>query len=239
MSEHPLALFIEFTENDRRIHTLNDRITKVGYQLTEQKKKFEELDTAVANAQRAAVDAQKNVDAQELEMSSLDTRGRALQKKLDATSSPKEYSSLSKELAALNQERLAQETAVVDAWRVLEKAQDFVKTIKNDLGGNKDTVKQDTEKLRKIEHEMVAEREVYEKKRDDYLPRIPAEWLEKYNTMRNSVDDPVVAVDNNACGACSHHITMPEKMRLERSALIECKNCYRFMYLPSKIGISK
>ena len=60
---------------------------------------------------------------------------------------------------------------------------------------------------------------------------VPEEWLEKYSHMRMQVADPVVSVLSGGCSACFYTIPNHEMMRLKRRAVIQCKGCFRLLYM--------
>lgn len=66
---------------------------------------------------------------------------------------------------------------------------------------------------------------------------VPAEWLEKYEMMRSRVADPVVQVTQDSCGACYQLLTSQDLVRAKRGALIQCRKCFRLLYLPEIMGM--
>lgn len=62
---------------------------------------------------------------------------------------------------------------------------------------------------------------------------VPEEWLERYAMMRSRVSDPVVPVKDGLCSACFHQILAQDMILLRRNKLLQCKECYRFLYLES------
>lgn len=73
-----------------------------------------------------------------------------------------------------------------------------------------------------------------EQARDDKEKCVPDEWLEKYSMMRMRVADPVVPVLNTSCSACFYTVTEQGMQQLSRNQLLQCKECYRFLYLEQK-----
>ena len=66
---------------------------------------------------------------------------------------------------------------------------------------------------------------------------VPHEWLEKYEMMRSRVADPVVQVTQNSCGACYQMLTNQDLVRARHGALMQCKKCFRLLYIPESMGI--
>ncbi len=66
---------------------------------------------------------------------------------------------------------------------------------------------------------------------------VPNEWLEKYSHMRLRVIDPVVPVMFGGWSACSYAVTEQELVRLKRKALIQCKGCFRLLYMQEVMNV--
>lgn len=60
---------------------------------------------------------------------------------------------------------------------------------------------------------------------------LPEEWLEKYAIMRARINDPVVPVFDGNCSACFYKISVQDMQFLKHRKLIQCKDCFRLLYL--------
>ncbi len=60
--------------------------------------------------------------------------------------------------------------------------------------------------------------------------KIPADWLAKYERMKHNVDDPIVPVINGSCSACYYTVLYQDLLKLKKSGVLPCRNCYRFLY---------
>jgi predicted nucleic acid-binding Zn-ribbon protein len=80
---------------------------------------------------------------------------------------------------------------------------------------------------------MQEEIKVQEKDRKRIESIVPQGWLEKYAIMRTKVTDPVVPVINNSCSACFYDVIGQDLQELRKKKLLQCKECYRFLYLDS------
>ena len=54
---------------------------------------------------------------------------------------------------------------------------------------------------------------------------------EKYAVMRAKVTDPVVPVIDGSCSACFYKISPQDMQLLARRKLVQCKDCFRLLYL--------
>jgi predicted nucleic acid-binding Zn-ribbon protein len=232
MKTFPFESFIDVVRFDQDMKKLNATIgkeQKVLHQLQEQKKQYEQEADLL---KRMVHDAQKEVDAKELDMKALDDREADIKHKIENIANPKEYSALKKELDKIHAEQHESEDALVNVWNKLENAQRTM-TQKNDEIAKKIEDAQEAFRKKTVEIEQL-EKQLYEAQleRPEKLKTIPAEWLEKYEQMYNRVDDPVVEVVQGGCGGCFYAIPNQDLLRLKRRALLQCNSCYRFLYDP-------
>jgi len=235
MSEHPLALFIAFVENDRHIREMLHHILEQEKQIVSLQQEQDVIRQSVAEADQALRNAHKEVRQQESLMDTLEGRAKVVKKKLEETNFVKEFSALTKEVETIGHAQHVQETNVLNAWRALEKAERTQVMLKNESMSKQSNLAEQinnnqsiVQKVRHDYNERIAQRE-------KLAHEVQKEWLEKYNRMLESVPDPVVPVINSMCSACSYSMTVHDMMRLERNALLECKGCFRFLFLPEKL----
>ncbi len=232
MSTFPFESFIElvrFDQATKKSHRAIGKEQKALEQLQDQKKQFEQEFDAL---KLTVHDAQKVVDATELDMKSLDEREADIKNKIERIESPKEYSGLKKELDAVHASQHELEDTLVGVWNQLETAQrnltqkqdDIVSKIKN-AEQVFQAKQQEIEQLKKTVQEN-------QQSRPDKLKPIPEEWLEKYEMMYKRVDDPVVEIVQGGCGGCFYPTPNHDLARLKRRALLQCNSCYRFVYDP-------
>lgn len=235
MNNQPLALFIDFVENDVALRVLRKQITHLKDQVVQLRREQQEAVAVLQEAERALKEAQKDVDRQEGILDTLDDRAKKTQKRLDESSSGKEYASLTKELETINQARHAQETPVLTAWRILERLQKNIGAIRKE-STEKQAVLHEKITHKEAEAEQI-EQDYAERlaKREERALRIPDEWRMQYTRMLESVEDPVAPMLNGACSACSYTVTIQDRLRLERNALVECKGCFRLLYSPERL----
>ncbi|HVW99604.1 MAG TPA: hypothetical protein VHA52_04060, partial [Candidatus Babeliaceae bacterium] len=55
-------------------------------------------------------------------------------------------------------------------------------------------------------------------------------WLNRYQSMKNSVENPAVPVIDGQCSACFYTLLPKEIIALERQRLLNCNDCYRFLF---------
>lgn len=125
------------------------------------------------------------------------------------------------------------EESLLQAWHVLEakkkdfeiKHQEVEATIKRLREVTLKTAEQITDLAKEVEHLNI------ERAQKEF--GVPAEWLEKYALMRSQVTDPVVPVVDGSCSACFYRVLDQDMVMLRRKKLLQCKDCYRFLYIES------
>jgi predicted nucleic acid-binding Zn-ribbon protein len=180
---------------------------------------------------QAAYDLRKEVDGHELYMKEADHQEALAKKRLENVANQKEYQSIRKEIENLKKQQFGFEEIILDTWNKLEVAQRAYEEKKKEFSGKiEELQKLIQEKERRIEqmHAEVVERH---KIRQGQEVGIPAEWLERYSMMRLKVNNPVVQVINGLCSACFFQVSPQDMILLRRHKLIQCKDCYRFLYL--------
>jgi len=232
----PFQTFITLVSLDQQINTLNKEITVQEKQSDQLAQKRLQLDAELAQVKQRVQSMQKEVDAYELEMKDLDDRERKKKQTLDAISSHKEYLSIKTEIDALKKQQHTLEDTLIEVWNNLENAQkDY--TQKYTAHEQKvASMAAEGAALQEKKQTLVTERD---KKIEERLPvqsKVPEEWINKYTQMRAKVADPVVSVVDGACTACFYHMSEQDMIALSRRRLIQCKDCFRLLYLPAAHG---
>lgn len=119
----------------------------------------------------------------------------------------------------------------MQAWHILEA------TTREYTSKSEETTQQIVE-IEKTEQEITSKEKVLSEsieqaraQRPDKEKGLPTEWLEKYAIMRESVSNPVVPVINDSCSACFYSLTAQDLSRVRRNGILQCKQCYRFLYM--------
>jgi predicted nucleic acid-binding Zn-ribbon protein len=233
MTESPFRTFIELIRFDRVIAAIEQDIKKLATQvhiLQEQERAVLDI---IEKAKSAAHQAQKDVDTAELEMKSLDAKEKEKKYRLENVTNHKEYQSLKAEIDVLQEKQVALEKQLLQAWHSLELAQKAYEQ------KQQESVKQlaDVKEQKSMHASSMAtlQKQIDEQRalRPEKEKQVPAEWLEKYAAMRSHVADPVVPVNNGICSACFYKVSDQDLIQLRRNKLLQCKDCYRFLYIES------
>ena len=231
MSENPFIAFIDLITLDQKIRTIHDQITALKKNMQDQTTQKNEITLRFDTFKSHVKELRKMVDAQELEMKDLDQKEKVKRELLEQSNSTKEYQSLKKEIEHLKHDQNRAETTLIGIWNKLEVAQ---KELQEQQVGFDAKIQEihtlifDTQvKVDTLQHEL----DQLSKERPSKESQVSQEWLSKYTHMRMRVADPVVPVMCGSCGVCFYTITDQELLRLNRRALVQCKGCFRLLYM--------
>jgi predicted nucleic acid-binding Zn-ribbon protein len=180
--------------------------------------------------------AQKAVDRLELEAKTVQTKEATKKKQLEAATKKSVCEGLKRELALINQTQEQLENELVQAWHLLDEAH---KTTVATRTTTEDAVKSCEQKLKEAQ-ERLNENEKqlmhYNAQRNEQIANLPAELQERYTSMHARTANPLVRVIRGMCSACFYQIIPRDITRLHKNELVECRSCYRLLYLDADSG---
>jgi len=222
--------------------------------------KIYETDLAIASEHKAITDIQEKVSAlqsklitdkdklgkvkqevkkHELEMKGFDEKEKAKTKQLETVQSDVEYKSIKKEIDFLKQQQHDGEGQLVEIWNRAEQAQKVfdafeTETNKNatELEAGLTTHEEALKMLEQQNKELSTQRRPQEQ-------GIPEDWLEKYNMMRSQNSNPLADVVQDTCSSCFYPLTAQDLLTLKQKKLIQCRECYRFLYRKEETATPK
>jgi len=175
--------------------------------------------------------ARKAVDEKELYMKIFDSKELELKKKLDLVANQKEYKSLEKELLALHEKRMQHEQDLLSLWNKLDQLEKSYESkrlshedVVNKLTDEMQLNQKDIATLSTQLDELLVQRELKQQS-------VPQEWLDMYVNMKGRVSNPVVQVISDSCDACFYSVTPRDLQHLRQNKLLQCRDCYRLLYL--------
>ena len=231
MKERPFQLFIDLIFLDQEIRLLRREIEKIEYEIIKLEAQQREVVQEIETAKNKVVTIHKKVDEQELELKELDQLERDKKQLLEKISNYKEYQSVKAEVESAQQAQLNQEQVVLEAWNDLETAQKAVKNQQKEhdkkIADLKKAIEESKQKIESLQSNLTA----CEQKRPKKEKIVPAEWLKKYTIMKARVSDPVVPITQGACSACFYSLINQDVIRAKKGGLLQCKGCYRLLYL--------
>lgn len=232
MNEHPLQSFIELVRFDQETFALEDSIQQKEKEIDLIEKTRKDVSSGSLHVANRMKDARKDVDQSELTMRELERQEQEEKARLDRVENQKEYQSVLREIESLKRRQHEYEKNLVVAWSKHE-------ALKKEYEARQAEDERKTADLRAKAQERLQEVEALQDElekrlqlRNEKKAGIPLEWLEKYVLMKSRVTNPVVPVINGSCTACFYGLPRQEFLTLSKQGLIQCKGCYRFLFIP-------
>ena len=236
MNDGAFQALINLVDFDQKTVSIEKNIKKVKDEITALQRKKADLEADIEDVRHTLHEVQKEVDMGELEMKEYDQKIKEDKRKLDQVSNQKEYTALKKEIEGLESKQHEGEEPLIEAWNRLEQVSAECKKKEEAFGSeNQEIIDSIQERHATIEN-LEKELEEHKAGRDQMVQEVPEEWSEKYKMLGAKVSDPVVPVTGNSCSACFYIITSQNIIEMRRGKLIQCKGCYRFLYIKQADG---
>jgi predicted nucleic acid-binding Zn-ribbon protein len=233
MNESPFQKFIDLVSFDQEIVLLEKKIQERNNEIASFEKEIGVYTQDLEQSKAKAVTLRKAVDMLEREMQAFDEQEKIKRKKLDETSNQKEYQSIKNELETIKKAQHGFEDRLLAAWKEFEAYSvefDQKKIFcEEKLNALNSTIQ---ERMRELAQQEEVVRQKIEQ-RSAKQEGIPAQWLDHYAMMRTKVDNPVVPVNATNCSACFYAIPQRDMVELRRGVLLRCRDCFRFLYVPT------
>lgn len=230
MNSDPFYTFLALVDQDAHVRATSKKIAQLSQKKQSLDDTLHKIQHDFADARANAHDAKKRLDAQELEIKILNDRQRALHSKRDAASSPKEYFSLETELKNIAAEIDIQESRLFALFTQYEALEKKLGEIDYQLVTSRAKIMQDVADIEQQIHMLQEQLQQYSDTYESLKVGVNPEMLEKFLVMKQSVENPVMPVEKNACSACFNTLTSQELISIRKHALISCKNCFRLLY---------
>lgn len=230
VNESPLQKLIELVQFDQQILALEEKLNALEAETAQFQREISHMQHTLEVSKQHMRATRKAVDEKELRMKELDQLEKSAKKRLDSVHGQREYESLMKQIKTIQKEQQDFEEELLDSWKQFELAQSqyneknqFVATKMDELS----LILQ--EKSIQID-QLKIEIALASKDRPLKEQGIPEDLLVKYQVMRKRVKDPVVPVENASCSACFYPVLQQDLISIQRGALKQCHNCFRFLY---------
>jgi len=231
MNKDAFQALIDLVNFDQKTVSFKKDIKKIKDDIGAFEKELISLETDMQEAREILHDTQKEVDMGELQMKEYDQKAKEEKIKLDKVTNQKEYVAILKEIEHLEQKQHDAEEPLLLAWNRLEQVKQEFKKKEEAFDKKKSEVNQQLEEKNKKIQDVEKQLEEHTACRDEKVSKVPQEWLEKYNILGARVSDPVVAVESGSCGACFYDVTPQKIIEMKKGKLVQCKGCYRFLYV--------
>jgi len=167
-------------------------------------------------------------------MKELEEQRTKEKERLETVTKAKQYQAIKSEIASLNQKQSELDELLLNAWNKLESVQKSYKSLQQ---ASTERVAEQQERIKEKEQEVQEREDAVEKmiqERPGKEELVPQEWVEQYQAMRSRVSNPVVPVVKASCSACFWPIPNQDMLRLKRKEVLQCKGCYRSLYMPQQ-----
>ena len=161
----------------------------------------------------------------------MDQQEKAKRDRLEHAVNAKEYQLIKKEIEHLKHKQHDAESGLIGIWNKLEVAQKELQEQQISFDSKIEEIHNKISSAQIKADSFGQELDMLKKERPAKEIGVPEEWLSKYTHMRMRVADPVVFVMRGGCSACFYTITDQEILRLKRRALVQCKGCFRLLYM--------
>ena len=216
---------------DQSLHALEKQIIQFEEEVVLLQDQMERIEEKASREKSSLHFLQKDVDMQELGMKVLDVKAKEAQTRFSSATSNKEYIALKKEIEEIQKEQMAQEDALVAAWNHLEAAKKNSQLHDKEFETQKKTLQEQISAKQQKTEEIEALLKSHAGERIEKKQGVPEQWLERYSRMYNAVPNPVASLDDRSCGICFQMVTERDMADLESKKLLQCKGCYRFLYI--------
>jgi len=232
MTENPFSSFIKLVELDRKINRVADKKQAILIEIEQIERACKEKEELIGERREQLRKKRIQRSQYELNFRALQDREKLLRDQRDASSSRKEYEAIEREIHENVRQQREAETVVFDAWKKFDIEEKEFKQAEQELVAFEKNAREEL-KLKKAQiQDLDQEISVEGKDREKFYAASPAEYLEKYESMRRVVNDPIVPVSEHSCSICSFYIMPADFAALKKNLLVPCKECYRLLYLP-------
>jgi hypothetical protein len=225
-----LKVLKSLVDCDQAITSLDTLIIEKKEVVEKNTKIIEELEKKIAELNTEVHAKKKEADFQNLQSRELKDKEDSKREQLEGIDNQKEYKALEREIEVLTRKRIELDEKLMKYWYKIEQ----------DSKNNHDEVQISTEKVEQLQAQnkeyidtinaSEKQREQRSIERTERILQVPQEWRQRYERMRSSVDDPIVAVLSSSCGACYYSILKQDLTKLKKEEILLCRNCYRFLY---------
>lgn len=238
MEKSSFDLFIDLVTFDQSLNKVVKKVSDFRIEIADLTKQLSFLKVDQENTQNRVRQLRKEVDEKEHEMKNLDEQEKSTRTRLSAVVNQKEYKAFKDESHSLKKKQHDYESTLLEVWGTFENAQ-------KECDRKQLEFTQKIEELQKLLQEkqlQVVECEGQLNSASDERAKkeqqVPKEWLEKYDRMKHSVQNPVVPVVSLSCSACFYCLSQEDLILIKQSKMTQCKGCYRLLYGPQETVVS-
>ena len=228
--------FIELVAFDKKYHELKERFEAAQKAIEDCTAEHTIYEAKVRAVTATKEEAHKRVKDSELEIKSLEEKETHHKKIFAEAPNAREQRAAKTELEDVQYKRDDLENGLARMWSRYESLQE--RFLKIEAESKEEAVKfvEDIKKHKDTIAETQKEMASYEEDRIPKTEGVNFKWLEMYDIMKGRAKDPVVPVAQESCSVCFYAITAQDLQKLKQSELLQCKDCYRLLYMPEEVA---
>lgn len=225
------SLFIKFVTVDQQILNLSKQLSFLKVQVDKYFDKINQLKDQILSGEHRIDLQKKQIKTLELETKIIETDLKSKISKLEKTSGLKEYRSLETEISSLQNRRSSLDDQLLELIGNLDNENLNFEKIKLENQKEQSAISSQIKNLEAEESQINQKIESLSLEKAELQNQIPKDFLSKFLHMKQTIENPVVKVENNACGACHVTLTSADINSLRHHKLIQCRECFRLLYL--------
>lgn len=230
MNAQNLKNFIELVTFDQNFFDLEQRKKSAQSVIANIESKIQDLKQKLDQQLLKKRDIQKQLHEQELKVQELQEQEAARLKIVQEVTSPKEQEAANKELEYIKLSRNEQEQRMIYMMNKValseKESESFLQNFAQEEEALQSLIVQEKTILKDVENNISR----LQQERQNRMTNIPQDWISNYEMMRGRVPNPVVPVLQDSCTACFYFMSARDKQLLRQNSLLQCKDCYRFLY---------
>ena len=220
----------DLVDFDKNIFKLKDEIDSIKNAANKDSEQIPKLKISLDSKKQVLLQLQKNIDSLEIDAKFFDEEEKTKRARLENIKNQKEYSALEFEMEHARKNRIKIENKITEFWYQLEQLKNEYENEQSIVVQKEEQFAKDLSAKQSQIQDLIIQVNVLNEKRKSISDKIPVEWLEKYERMKNKVEDPIVPVINGSCSACYYTVLHQDFLKLKKSGVLPCRNCYRFLY---------
>ena len=225
----PYALLLEIAFRDSRILYLKQH----GVSLVKQRD-AKEAEIVAHNAQQELLtkiprQLKKSIDDLELQIRTLSDQLKTKTRQLELITSEKQSLALVQEVTLFTQKKNKLVDTQMEQWLNCES---LIEQLKTSQERHAIWLEQATAELRNLQAQLEHNMQDLAETENDlirFVALLTDDWLAQYTRMKLHMQDPIVQVQNGACGGCFYPLQTMVLLKTKRSELGVCTLCHRFL----------
>jgi predicted nucleic acid-binding Zn-ribbon protein len=230
--------FIDLITFDKKCHELKEQSESAQALIDQSLVLRKTYSDAILAASHKKDLAYKTSQEIELEIKTLEEKEKKQKSILEQVANVKEQKAAFSELETLQYQHNELEKNLTRAWNRYEMLLEESKAVEKEANESIQRVDAEIAKNQAVISEAVEESRKYTTDRTAKLEGINPEWLRMYEIMKARSKNPVAPVLHESCSVCFYMVSAQDLQKLHQSDLLQCKDCYRLLYIPEETQVA-